>query len=176
MRILIVDDESHVLAALTRLLHRELPRDCVVETFTHAAAALQRAWEVPFDAVVSDYRMPEMDGVAFLRAFAEIQPHPPRLMLSAAADFDTLVSAINEVGLYRYLPKPWDEDVLLATLREALAAYARDGEARRLADERRGELGQLSPEELERRRLEAQEPGITRVHWDPNGGVQLDDD
>ena len=80
-RILLVDDEPAVLSALARLLHRQLPAGPEVETFTSPRAALARAWEVPFALVVSDYRMAEMDGIAFLKEFAEIQPHALRQLV-----------------------------------------------------------------------------------------------
>lgn len=174
-RILLVDDEPAVLSALARLLHRQLPAGPEVETFTSPRAALARAWEVPFALVVSDYRMAEMDGIAFLKEFAEIQPHALRLMLSGAADFDVLVSAVNAVGLHRYLIKPWDDEEVCAVLQGAYAEFGRQEAARQLAEERQRQLGQLSPEEIERRRLEAEEPGITRVNWGPDGAVHLDD-
>lgn len=170
-RILLVDDEPHVLSALQRLLRRELAGTAQVEAHTSPRAALARALEVPFALVVSDYRMPELDGLAFLKAFSELQPRARRLMLSGVTDFDVLVSAVNDVGLQRYLIKPWDD----REMADALADQAKDEEARHLADERRGELGQLSAEELERRRLEAEEPGITQVRRGPDGAIHLDD-
>jgi len=174
-RILLVDDEPGVLSALERLLHRSLPDKPPVETFTSPRAALERAWETSFALVVSDYRMPEMDGLAFLKEFGDIQPHALRLMLSAITDFDVLVSAVNDVGLYRYLIKPWDDQEVVNTLQAALAEQLRQTEARQLADAQRREQGSLSPEEAERRRLEAEEPGITRVNWGPDGAIHLDD-
>lgn len=174
-RILLVDDEPHVLSALQRLLRRELAGTAQVEAHTSPQAALARALEVPFALVVSDYRMPELDGLAFLKAFSELQPRARRLMLSGVTDFDVLVSAVNDVGLDRYLIKPWDDQEMAGALAAALAEQARNEEARRLADERRGELGQLSAEDLERRRLEAEEPGITQVRRGPDGAVHLDD-
>ena len=175
-RILLVDDEPAVLSALARLLHRQLPAGPEVETFTSPRAALARAWEVPFALVVSDYRMAEMDGIAFLKEFAEIQPHALRLMLSGAADFDVLVSAVNAVGLHRYLIKPWDDQEVVNTVQAALAEFQRRAEERRQLEASRLEIGALSPEEAERHRLEEEEPGITQVDWGPDGAIHLDDD
>lgn len=176
-RLLLVDDESGVLHALKRLLQRVLAADeAVVEIFTDPEAALQRACETEFDVVVSDYRMPSMDGVSFLRCFQGIQPDATRLLLSAATDFDALVTAINEIGLFRYLPKPWNDDDLVAVLRAAWLARDRRLEERRLAErERRNEALPGAAEEAERQRLEAEEPGITQVKWGPDGSVLLDD-
>jgi len=176
LRLLLVDDEPGVLAALERLLHRSLPGKPVVETFSSPRKALERAWESPFALVVSDYRMPEMDGLNFLKEFGDIQPHALRLMLSAITDFDVLVTAVNDVGLYRYLIKPWDDQEVVNTVQAALAEFQRRAEERRQLEASRLEIGALSPEEAERHRLEAEEPGITQVDWGPDGAIHLDDD
>ena len=168
-RLLLVDDEPGVLHALERLLNRRLPHSPVLECFTDPKAALERAWEVPFTLVISDLRMPGMDGLAFLKEFGQIQPHALRLMLSGASDFDVLVQAVNEVGLHRYLLKPWDDEPLCAALQGAIAEAQRQAEARNEGERR------LSPEERERRRLEAEEPGITRVEFGPDGAIHLDE-
>lgn len=115
-RIMLVDDEQNVLNAL----RRELSGSYEVEAFTSPLAALQRAEAAEFAAVVSDYHMPEMDGVAFLEQFGQRQPDAVRLILSGQADMDALVKAINTTHIYRFLPKPWNEDGLKANLAQAL--------------------------------------------------------
>jgi len=173
---LLVDDESGVLHALKRLLQRALAADeAVIEIFTDPEAALQRACETEFDVVVSDYRMPNMDGVSFLRCFQGIQPDTTRLLLSAATDFDALVTAINEIGIFRYLPKPWSDEDFVAVLRAAWLACDRRREDRRLAEREQRESLLSAAEEAERQRLEAEEPGITQVKWGPDGSVLIDD-
>lgn len=175
--LLLVDDEINLLAALKRVLSRGLPREgLTIDTFSDPQAALVRANGVPYDLVVSDYRMPVMDGVSFLKRFRELQPDVPRIILSATTDFDTLMAAVNEAGIHRYLVKPWDDDEIVAVVREALAHHARVTEDRHLADQARAEREELSPEESERWRLEAEEPGITQVRRGPDGSVLLDID
>lgn len=176
-RLLLVDDEINLLNSLKRLLLRSFGSgEVAVEVFADPELALQRAGEVEFDVVVSDYRMPGMDGISFLRCFRGIQPDATRLLLSAATDFDALVVAINEIGIFRYLAKPWGDEDFVATIRAACQARERHLEALRLADAaRRGGIAEISAEEAERRRLEREEPGITRVHWGRDGSVILDD-
>ncbi|WP_374276413.1 response regulator [Azonexus sp.] len=177
-RLLLVDDEINLLNSLKRLLLRSFGSgEIAVEIFDDPELALQRASEVEFDVVVSDYRMPVMDGVSFLRCFRGIQPDATRLLLSAATDFDALVVAINEVGIFRYLPKPWIDEDFIATIKAACLARERHLEELRLADAaRRGGIAGISAEEAERRRLESEEPGITQVNWGPDGSVILDDE
>ncbi len=175
-RVLLLDDEPNVVSALKRTLAQAFQNeDLTIETFTDPHAALARAAEVSFDTVVSDYRMPIMDGVAFLKQFRQLQPDAPRLILSASTDFDTLMTAINEAAIHRYLVKPWAEDELVAAFREALEHYSHVSGDRWLADRMRENLLQISDEERELRRMEALEPGITEVRRSLDGSILLDD-
>lgn len=160
-RILIVDDEVPVLHALGRVLRRHFaPRELAVELCVDPLQALRRLLEVRFDVLVSDHQMPLMDGVTLLTQAREQDPRTVRMMLTAAADFDTVLAAVNRAGVFRYIPKPWDESALLADLRAALVfdPWTPPGDV-----------------EAERSRLESLEPGITQVEWGPNGEVLLDD-
>jgi two-component system probable response regulator PhcQ len=158
-RVLIVDDELPVLHALRRLLQRHFkPQQLGVEVCVDPLHALQRLHEAHFDVVISDYRMPRLDGVTLLAHAKDLDPRIVRMMLSAAADFGTVLAAVNQAGVFRFIPKPWSEPQLLTDLRAAL-----------LFDP----CAVPSADELERRRLEAQEPGITQVEWGPNGEVLM---
>ncbi|NMG45007.1 response regulator [Aromatoleum toluvorans] len=180
-RILIVDDEEAILKSLRRLLSLT---PCVVgsrvyslhvDTFSVAAEALEKARHTAYDLVLSDYRMPGMDGVSFLKAFREIQPDAARLILSGYADLNGLIGAINEAGISRFMSKPWNDYELVAAIGQALALRELTLENQRLADQARVAMGSLSAAELERRRLEAEEPGITHVIWGEDGSVLLDE-
>jgi len=180
-RIMLVDDEENILKALRRVLavtpciYDGVEYKTRVETFTSADAALQYARNNTVDLVLSDYRMPGRDGVAFLKEFKEIQPDAARLILSGYADLNALIGAINEAQVYRFLNKPWNDYELVSSIAQALAYRNLTLENLHLADRARVENGLMTPQELERRRLEEQEPGITKVNWGPDGSVILDE-
>ena len=180
-RVMIVDDEVDILKSLKRLL-RVAP--CTyggqtftleVEAFSVPSEALERARHEEFDLFISDFRMPKMDGIEFLKGTKELQPDAARLILSGYADLNGLIGAINEAGITRFISKPWNDYELIATLGQVLTLRELTLENQRLADQVRLEAGALSAEEIERKRLEAIEPGITRVIWGPDGSVLLDE-
>jgi DNA-binding NtrC family response regulator len=172
---LVVDDETNVLNALRRALLRAFAGDDLhIEIFDDPRLALERVGNQVFDLVMSDFRMPPMDGVTFLKGVRQLQPDAVRLILSASTDFDALMTAINEAEIFRYLTKPWDDAELVATVRLGLARREQLLEDRRLADESRFFQGDMSVEEIELQRLEADEPGITKVKWGPDGSVLLE--
>lgn len=174
-RLLLLDDEIHVLQALQRTLRQSFAaEDLKIETFTDPEQALLRSGEVEFDVVVSDYRMPGINGIDFLKMIKGTQPDAIRLVLSASTESETLMQAINQAEVFRYIPKPWQTEELTATLAAAFARHDQIIEDRRLADLLRPEDSVLTPQELEARRLEAEEPGITKVKWGDDGSVQLD--
>lgn len=169
--LLLVDDEPAVLAALKRSLRGHFGSTISMELCTDAALGLQRALERPFDIVVSDLRMPGMDGLSFLTRFAEIQPHCVRLMLTGSADFATAQRAVNEIGIFRYLTKPWLDSELAEHLQLSIAHAQLNAQQRERAVSWAASQGQVSPQELERQRLEQIEPGLTRVEWAADGAV-----
>ena len=126
-RILLLDDEVNVLMALKRALRMGLGSDVRVEVTSDPQIALARLGEAVFDLVVSDYRMPVMDGLEFLKRVRAVQPHTVRVMLSASSDYETLMRAVNDAEVYRFLAKPWQQEALIAQVRSALerAASAR---------------------------------------------------
>lgn len=179
-RIMLVDDEENILKALRRVLintpciYEGIEYPVRVEIFTSADEALKYARHNAVDLVLSDYRMPGKDGVAFLKEFKEIQPHAARLILSGYADLNAVIGAINEAQIYRFLNKPWNDYELVSSIAQALAYRNLMLENLHLADKARVEKGAMTAQELERKRLEEQEPGITQVNWGPDGSVILD--
>lgn len=176
---LLVDDEPFVLKALQRVLAASASPgrqpQLQLDLFTEPAEALDRARHVAYDFVIADYRMPTMSGVEFLRQLRVLQPDTVRIILSGQADLDGVIGAINLGGIHRFIAKPWNNDDLIACLAEELENRDTRQENQRIADELRVERGTLTAEELERRRLEALEPGITQVNWGPDGAVLLDE-
>ena len=117
-KILLVDDEDIILTSLRTFF--ELETDYEITTFLSSEEALAAASEMDVDVVISDYLMPGLDGVTFLGHFKDIHPHAPRILLTGYADKENAIRAINEVGLFQYIEKPWDSDNLLLVLRNAL--------------------------------------------------------
>ncbi len=178
-RILLVDDEEAVCKALGRQLRsvdRAGEAPYRIEWFVDPRAALARCREAAFDLAVSDYRMPAMDGVAFLGALRALQPDCARLILSGQADLPGLARAINQAGISRFLAKPWGETELILAVESALRDRLLMLENQRLADQMRALRGTITRQEAELRRLEREHPGITRARWNGEGALLLDED
>jgi two-component system probable response regulator PhcQ len=175
-RILLVDDEPHVLSALKRVLRARFAGEASIEVQADPTVALARVRETAFDVVVSDFRMPQMSGIEFLNQVRELQPHAVRLILSASYEFETIQRAVNEAEVFRYMAKPWSDVDVVVQIGAALEKAELTRQERQLADDMRVQRGALTPAEHERRRLEALEPGITRVEWGPGGEVLMPDD
>lgn len=172
-RLLIVDDEALVLSALQRSLRRSHGEALAVHTCDDAATALDLLRVRDVDLVISDLRMPAMDGLSFLKRAAALRPHAVRMILTGSADFETAQAAINEAGVFRYICKPWRDEALAAHIDAAIVQAAQSRAQRQAAQAWHDRQDQPSAEELERRRLEALEPGITHVEWGPGGEVLL---
>src|ERR1700686_4919224 len=115
-KILFVDDEPAALEGYRRLLHRSFD----VDTAVGAAEGLEKIAESgPYAVVVSDMRMPEMDGAAFLAMVREVAPDTVRLAITGYADLETAGRAINEGSIFRFLTKPCEKSTLVAALTAA---------------------------------------------------------
>ena len=118
-RIVVVDDEDIVLTSIESFLMLETEWE--VMTFSSAKEALGYVQGNDVGLVISDYLMPEMDGITFLNHVREAKPEVPRIILTGYADKENAIKAINEVGLFQYIEKPWDNNDLLIILRNGLA-------------------------------------------------------
>jgi len=116
--VVIVDDEEMVLTSLKSFLNLETNYNAV--TFTSAKKALEYITHNDVHLVISDYLMPEMDGITFLARVREIKPDIPRIILTGYADKENAIKAINEVGLFQYIEKPWDNEDIMIVLRNGL--------------------------------------------------------
>ena len=114
--LLLVDDEEDIGAALSRLL-RPYGYKIFRAKSGQEGLALLTLHEV--GVVISDQRMPVMSGVEFLTQVRELYPDTVRIVLSGYADLDSVTEAINRGAIYKFLPKPWDNETLCANIMEA---------------------------------------------------------
>ena len=169
--ILLVDDEPNILKALSRVL-----KQYRVSTANSGEEALLLARELDFDLVISDYRMSGMNGVQFLVKFKQMQPDAIRMVLTGYADLESAQIAINEAEVFRFINKPWNNYEMVHSVENGLHHRAILLENRMLADRVRAQQKLLDEKDALLRELEAQEPGITKVNWDANGAIILDEE
>ncbi|HYK90860.1 MAG TPA: response regulator [Acidobacteriota bacterium] len=120
--VLIVDDEEIVTISLRNLFRLQTTYQVIAHT--SPKEALAAAHSAAVDLVITDYLMPEMDGITFLSTFKETQPQAIRVLLTGYADKENAIRAINSVGLYQYIEKPWDNDKLLMVVKNGLEKRA----------------------------------------------------
>jgi response regulator RpfG family c-di-GMP phosphodiesterase len=119
-KVLFVDDEPNVLEAIQRTLRKRV----VLQTATGGAEGLQLLRdEGPFAVVISDMRMPEMNGAQFLSKVREQSPEAVRMILSGQADLEATIAAVNDGNIYRFLSKPCTPDRLFAAIEAGLEQY-----------------------------------------------------
>src|SRR3989442_595391 len=121
-RVLIVDDDPALLQALPQALRLRM-RGVTVETADSAAAALDRLAARDYDAIVTDIKMPGMDGFALLAQIQARQPDTPILMITGHGEYDLAVRALRG-GAYDFMEKPIDRDDFVAALYRAIRAHA----------------------------------------------------
>ena len=116
--VLVVDDEPSVVQSIAALLELETAHRVLVET--SARRAIQVAKVNPIDLVISDFLMPELDGIQMLLEIRRLYADSTLILLTGYADKENAIRAINEVGIFHYMEKPWDNDDLLAIIRSGL--------------------------------------------------------
>ena len=136
--ILVVDDEEHVREALSKLLDREGYTVITAEGPTEALEILRQ--QQPIKLVISDQNMPDMSGIEFFRLIRERHPNVCRIMLTGDPERDTIIRAVNEGEVYRFLPKPWNNTMLRVTVYFAFEAIQLEEENRRLLSALRRQL------------------------------------
>lgn len=172
-RVLLVDDETSIVRSLGRALRQAMPNALLIDTCSSGAEAVEILLERRFDVIVSDLRMPGMGGMELLERAAKIQPDCVRMILTGTSDFSTAQQAMNGFGVFRYLTKPWDVDELVTHMTAAIQHCTLLRTQREQALEWAASQGKVSPQDVERRRLEAMEPGIMQVEWDEDGCLVL---
>lgn len=125
IRILFVDDEERILRSLAMQFRRQYE----VLTESDPRRALERLKSEPVQIIVSDQRMPQMSGAELLAEAREIAPETLRILLTGYSDLDAAVEALNSGGIFRYLTKPWDQQEMAFTLRQAAEIATRQAQA-----------------------------------------------
>lgn len=129
--LLCVDDEPNILSSLRRLFRAKGYRVLVAES---GNAGLQVLATEAVDLVISDMRMPEMDGAHFLELVRGRWPDTIRILLTGYADVSSIIEAINRGEIYRYIAKPWDDNDMLLVVRDALERKVLENEKLRLEE------------------------------------------
>ncbi|PKO33699.1 MAG: diguanylate phosphodiesterase [Betaproteobacteria bacterium HGW-Betaproteobacteria-7] len=114
--LLLVDDEPNILNSLSRLLRREAYQ---ILTATSPLEAFEVLAKHPVQVILSDQRMPEMSGTEFFSRVRQLYPDTIRIVLTGYTDLDSVTGAINRGAIYKFLTKPWDDDLLREQVREA---------------------------------------------------------
>ncbi|RKX20078.1 MAG: histidine kinase [Candidatus Zixiibacteriota bacterium] len=131
-KILFVDDESNVLKSLKRLF---IDADYKIFTAPSGDEGLKIIKENSISLVISDYRMPEMNGVQFLSEVKKLYPDTIRIILSGYADVMAIVEAINDGEVYKFLAKPWNDQELLTTVDRAIEHFELKEKHNKVLDE-----------------------------------------
>lgn len=118
--ILVVDDEPIILKALDKFLGRFHYR---VHKAEHAVDAMKILRETRVGVIITDYQMPMLSGLEFLQQAREIQPLATRILITAIQDNETVIQAINDGEIFRFIPKPWKGEELIATIHNAAQKF-----------------------------------------------------
>jgi two-component system NtrC family sensor kinase len=140
IKILCVDDEPNVLSAIKRLLLDEKYTILTAESGEEGLAILRNA---KVQLIIADYRMPVMTGIEFLQEVRKYWPDTIRIVLSGYADTASIVEAINEGRIYKFIPKPWNDDELRIAISNALETYFFAKKNTQLTDELRKQHKEL---------------------------------
>ena len=116
--VVIVDDEEMVITSVRAFL--QLETDYEIQGFTDPEEAGRYISNYQIDVAVSDYLMPKMNGIQLLSHAKQLQPEASRVLLTGHADKQSAIQAINQVQLFQYLEKPWDNSQLLLVVQSGV--------------------------------------------------------
>ena len=116
--VFIVDDEPMVTSSLKAMLALDTPY--AIHCFNSPLEALEKTTELKPDVVVSDFSMPGLEGITFLQKVKELLPEATLMLLTGYADKESAIKAINTIGIYRYIEKPWDNDELKLSIHNGI--------------------------------------------------------
>jgi DNA-binding NtrC family response regulator len=162
-RILLVDDEPHIISSLKRVL---LEESYEILSASNAEEGLKLLEGTRVKVVISDERMPGMDGAEFLSIVRNSHPETVRIMLTGYASLEAAMKAVNGGEIYRFFMKPWDDLELILAIRTAVERYDLEEENRRL-------LAIVRRQARELKAMEEKFPGITGIERDDDGSITL---
>jgi signal transduction histidine kinase len=154
-QILIVDDDPALLQALPETLHLRM-EGLKVDTAESATAALEQIASTDYDAIITDIKMPGMDGLELLRKIKELRPETPTLLITGHGEYDLTVEALRG-GAYDFIQKPIERDYLVVSLKRAIEArqLSRQVQEQRRALEQHAALLEQTVQERTRELLKA---------------------
>lgn len=158
--LLLVDDEENIASALTRLLRRD---GYSILRANGGLKGLEILAQNPVGVIISDQRMPGMTGTEFLSKVRELYPDTIRIVLSGYTDLNSVTDAINRGAIYKFLTKPWEDDLLRAHVEEAFQLYEMKCENARLTQEitrANAALASLNVDLVQRVELKTREAGL----------------
>ncbi len=167
--LLLVDDEEHILSALKRVFRRAGYK---LLTAASGTEALRMLAAHPVDVIVSDQRMPGMTGVEFLRQAKELYPDTVRMTLSGYTDLQSIIDAVNEGAVYKFLTKPWDDARLREHVEQAFRFRNLAEENHRLAHRIAAANTELAESNRRLERLVAKEHERVRATLAAAGGAR----
>lgn len=161
-RILAVDDEVNILSSLRRLLRRENYELLTANSGEEGLRILKEEGEI--NLIISDQRMPGMQGVEFLKKAMELYPDTIRIILSGYTDVSAITAAINEGHIYQFILKPWNDEELKSIIRRALEQWELQMENRGLTEKirRQNEELKILNQDLEKKVEERTEELVIR--------------
>lgn len=131
LNLLLLDDEQDIINSLKRVLRK----DYNIVSFNDGPSALEHMREHPIDIIISDMRMPVMNGAEFFTHAKDIQPHAIRILLTGYSDMETTIAAINDGGIYTYIGKPWENEELKLLLNKVSEHYLLKKQTRQLNEQ-----------------------------------------
>jgi response regulator RpfG family c-di-GMP phosphodiesterase len=138
--LLFVDDEANILSSLRRLFR---PLGYTILVANSGKEGLEILQQNEVDLIISDMRMPEMDGAEFLKQAAEQWPDTMRMLLTGYADVTSTIAAINQGKIYKYISKPWEDNDITLSVKYALQQKYLEKERDRLLEITRKQNAEL---------------------------------
>ncbi len=172
IRLQVIDDEPAILKAIQRLLRQE---DWQVDTFSDPQDALQALTRASYNLILCDLRMPQLDGITYLQFARQRQPGAMRLLFSGHGDRESLVQAINQAQVQRFISKPWDDYELLETLRSCLQLQQLQMEQQRLLLQVQQQQDQLQRQQQALQEMQRRHPQLFSLTRAEDGSILLEE-